>query len=780
MKGKYFTLTWLLFMTVLIFALVGNAEARHTDHTQNGPQDQIDHSELDLVGIDDNQILVPAIMTSSGLMHTCAVTATGKVLCWGNNEYGQLGNGTTTNRSTPANVVGLSSGVVSVGAGMSHTCIVTASGGVKCWGDNYFGQLGDGSIYLYRSDPVDVVGLSSGVASVSAGGMYTCAVMSAGGVKCWGRNDYGQLGDGTNTNSPTPVDVDGLSNRVVVVSAGENHACAVTTAGGVKCWGNNQYGQIGDDTTTFQNKPVDVKGLSSGAVSVSAGYDHTCAVTDAGGVKFWGHNNSGQLGDETTDNQKKPVDVKGLSSEAVSVSAGGAHTCAVTAVGSVMCWGNNSYGRLGDGTTTYHVTPVDVDGLTSGAVSVSAGGAHTCVLTAKGQFKCWGNNYFGQLGDGITIDRHSPVDVVGLSSGLVSVSAGNSHTCAITAAGGVKCWGKNSHGQLGDGTTIDQSTPVDVILSDRVVSISAGQWHTCAVTTEGGVKCWGNNQYGQLGDGTTIDQSTPVDVILSDGVVSISAGHWHTCAVTTSGGVKCWGNNNHGQLGDGTTIDQSTPVDVDGLTGWGISVSAGSSHTCATTTAGEVKCWGYNAFGQLGDGTTTDRHSPVDVSNLSSELISLSAGVWYTCGVTTAGELKCWGHNAYGQLGDGTTTNRLNPVDVIGLSSGVDSVSAGFGHTCAVTLAGGVKCWGRNERGQLGDDTTDDRSTPNDVVGLSNGTASVSTGDQHTCALTTAGGVKCWGNNEDGQLGWKQLWVPVDVIGFEEWECFLFLPIISK
>ncbi len=782
MKGNFLAITRYLLIALMTFMMVGNAEARRTDHPQDGQQKQVDHSSPDLVGIEDNQVMGSALSVSAGYDYTCAVTAWGQIKCWGNNEYGQLGDGTTTDRSTPVDVDGLSSGVVSVSAGKSHTCAVMTAGGVKCWGDNYFGQLGDGDFYLKRSDPVDVVGLSSAVASISAGGFFTCAVTAEGGVKCWGRNDYGQLGDETYTNSPTPVDVDGLSSGVVMVSAGESHACAVTTAGGVKCWGFNNSGQLGDETTEDKNTPVDVKGLSRGVVMVSAGESHTCAVTTEGSVKCWGLNNSGQLGDETTSNRNIPVDVKGLTSGAVSVSAGYSHTCAVTDVGGVKCWGNNISGRLGDGTTINHLTPVEVDGLTSRVVTVSAGGAHTCALTARGQIKCWGDNFFGQLGDGITTDQLNPVDVIDLSSGLVSISAGNSHTCAMTAAGGVKCWGHNNYGQLGIGTTIDQSTPVDVIgLSDGVVSVAAGGWHTCAVTTSGGVKCWGHNGSGQLGIGTTIDQFTPVDVIgLSSDVVSVSTGEYHTCALTTSGGVKCWGNNNHGRLGDNTTTHHQSPVDVNGLTSGGKSVSAGGSHTCAATTAGEVKCWGYNVYGQLGDGTTTDRHSPVDVSDLSSEVISVSAGIFHTCGVTTTGELKCWGNNEYGQLGDGTATDQSTPVDVIGLPDGVVSVAAGGWHTCGVTTLGGVKCWGSNEHGQLGDGTTDNRSIPDDVVGLSNGAASLSAGVQHTCAVTDAGGIKCWGDNENGQLGWKQLWVPVDVVGFEGWENFHFLPLISR
>ena len=357
---------------------------------------------------------------------------------------------------------------VQVAAGTYHTCAVTTAGGLKCWGQDTYGQLGDDAALANKPTPVDVLGLTSGVASVAAGSGHTCAVATAGGLKCWGRDNYGQLGnDAALTNQPTPVDVAGLTSGMASVSGGTYHTCAVTAAGGVKCWGLDGNGQLGNDaTSTNRPTPVDAAGLTSGVAGVAAGNYHTCAVTTAGGVKCWGRDNYGQLGnDAALTNQPTPVDVAGLTSGVASVAAGNNHTCAVTTAGGVKCWGYDGSGQLGnDAALTNQPTPVDVAGLTSGVASVAAGSSHTCAVTTAGGLKCWGRNTYSSLGnDAALVSQPTPVDVQGLTSGVVSVSAGLYHTCAVTTAGGLKCWGWDAYGQLGnDAALADQPTPVNV------------------------------------------------------------------------------------------------------------------------------------------------------------------------------------------------------------------------------------------------------------------------------------------------------------------------------
>ncbi|GAB7564494.1 hypothetical protein LG202_25340 [Methylobacillus methanolivorans] len=380
---------------------------------------------------------------------------------------------------------------------------------------SYKGQNGQ-AVYT-----IEVGGQVLQVSKIAAGGYHTCAVTTAGGLKCWGFDGYGQLGnDAALTNQPTPMDVLGLTSGVVSVAAGIAHTCAVTMAGGLKCWGLDNNGQLGNDAAfTSQPTPVDVLGMTSGVASVTAGDNHTCAVASSGGLKCWGYNINGQLGNDAAfTSQPTPVDVLGMTSGVASVTAKGNHTCAVTSSGGLKCWGYNINGQLGnDAAFTSQPTPVDVLGMTSGVASVAAGNSHTCAVTSTGGLKCWGNNSFGQLGNDAALTKQpTPVDVLGMTSGVASVAAGVLHTCAVTKAGGLKCWGGDSYGQLGnDAALTKQPTPVDVLgMTSGVASVAAGGYHTCAVTTAGGLKCWGGDNYGQLGDDTALtNQPAPVDVV---------------------------------------------------------------------------------------------------------------------------------------------------------------------------------------------------------------------------------------------------------------------------
>ena len=691
-------------------------------------------------------------MVTAGLGHTCALTSAGAVKCWGANWSGQLGSNSTVASPTPVDVVGLSSGVTAIAAGSDHSCALTSAGALKCWGANWEGQIGDGS-QINRLVPADVSGLGTGVTAVAAGLEHTCALKSGGTVQCWGGNPYGQLGDETTSNSLTPFDVSELTGATAI-TAGSRHTCAIAGNGAVKCWGRNSSGQLGDNSTTTRLSPVDVSGLSSGVVALALGGSHSCALTNAGAAKCWGANWTGQLGDNSTEDRLTPVNVLGLSSGIAALAASTETTCALTILGSMKCWGGNSVGQYGNNSAISNSAPVDINNISFVATAIAAGNAHTCAILGDGTIKCWGSNANGKLGGTDVARRSTPMDVNGLSSGVLALDAGRSHSCAIVTGGLVKCWGSNNYGEVGDGSEVQQNTPVDVTgLASGVSTISSGGDHTCAIAA-GAVKCWGSNSFSKLGDNSTTTRRTPIDVIgLSSGVISVTTNSQSTCALTSGGAVKCWGSGWNGKLGNNSTNNSPTPVDVSDLSSGVTAIAGGDSFTCARLGVGSAKCWGSNVFGQLGDSSTTDRSVPVQVSGLATEVIAIAAGDLHACALVTGGGVKCWGANSGGQLGDGTTTTRTTPVDVSGLSSGVLSISSGARHTCALMTGGAVKCWGQNGSGEIGDGSTIQRLTPVDVSGLSSGVTAIAAGEYHTCAIVNGGAAKCWGSNYGAQLG---------------------------
>ncbi len=330
--------------------------------------------------------------------------------------------------------------------------------------------------------------------------------------------------------------------------------------------------------------------------------------------------------------------------------------------------------------------------------SVAGGSYFTCAVIFDGSVYCWGENRWGQLGDGTTTDRWNPVKVQGITD-AVAVTAGNRHSCALMDDGGVQCWGRNTHGQLGDGTGTDRLTPVDVLDLTDVMSVTTGDSHNCALLDDGTVRCWGGNTFGSLGDGTKWSRSRPVQAQGITDAVEVSVAGFHSCALIDDGTVRCWGFNKYGQLGDGTTSDRLTSVEVSGLTD-PVAVTAGYYHTCALKDDGTSWCWGYNYHGQLGDNTTTDRSTPVQVSDLQ-DVAQITPIRLHTCAVLENGTAKCWGYNDRGQIGDGTMqTQRLTPVEVSDLTDPF-SVDGGWSHTCAVEDSQAY-CWGENLRGQLG------------------------------------------------------------------------------
>jgi alpha-tubulin suppressor-like RCC1 family protein len=358
----------------------------------------------------------------------------------------------------------------------------------------------------------------------------------------------------------------------------------------------------------------------------------------------------------------------------IDIATGVEHSCALRRSGKVLCWGENQFGQLGNGTTTNSAKPTPVSGL-SDATAIASDGASTCALHLfGGTVSCWGSNSSGELGNGTTVDSDVPVAVSGLT-GAIGIAAGYDHACALLGSGTIECWGYNSGGQLGNGTTTDSSTPVAVASSAVWKAVVAGGLNTCAIDSLGHAACWGINFLGQLGagldptsvpqlDGPVFNVTTGLAAPPLEPVSSISIGEDHGCAVVANQGY-CWGDQSFGQLGNGVISPSPSTVAV-ALPGFNKAAATASQFggSCSTLALGGVDCWGVNNDGELGNGTTTPSSTPIVVSGLTS-IRKVSMSNEHVCALRSDGTVSCWGENDFGQVGDGSTTNRLTPVSVL-------------------------------------------------------------------------------------------------------------------
>lgn len=400
---------------------------------------------------------------------TCSL-ASSTLKCVGLNQVGELGDGTTTNRTSPVVVSGVVATQVTgmymsqfnwLGGGTSEvTACVLLGDALKCWGYNASGQLGDGST-TNRYVATQVSGLTSNVTGTLAltngvGIMNpNCAILAGGQLKCWGSS----VGDGTASVRNTPTQVTGLTSGVTLVAGGFSHRCVIVNEA-AKCWGSNGNGQLGDSSTTLRAAPVQVTGLTSGVTQILPSLSQTYAIV-SGSLKSWGYNGNGELGDSSTTQRTAPVQVTGLTSGVTQVFSNGSNGCAIVN-NALKCWGLNNLNQIGDGTTTNRTAPTQVTGLTSGVTTVAMGSATACALLTNGSVRCWGNDFYTPINYGST-----PTQMTGISSGATEIISVTSRAlseaydsyCA-RVNGIVKCWGYNGNGQLGDGTTTNRSTPV--------------------------------------------------------------------------------------------------------------------------------------------------------------------------------------------------------------------------------------------------------------------------------------------------------------------------------
>ncbi|HUG09977.1 MAG TPA: immunoglobulin domain-containing protein [Opitutaceae bacterium] len=740
------------------------------------------------------------VVSARGAGHTLFLTDGGTLWAMGPNDYGQLGDGTTANRSMPVQV---SKGVASMAAGSHCSLFVKTDGTLWAMGINGSGQLGDGW-YDHRTVPVQI---ASGVASVVTGGLFghSLFIKTDGTLWAMGSNDRGQLGDGTLVSRRTPVQV---ATEVASVAAGEYHSLFIKTDGTLWAMGFNGQGQLGDGTTSDHSTPVQV---ASDVTSVAAGSLHSLFVKTDGTLWVMGYNAHGQLGDGTAIGRSTPVQV---ASGVASAPAGSDHSLFVKTDGTLWAMGWNYYGQLGDGTTTDRTTPVQV---AAGVATVAAGSAHSVFIGSDGTLWAMGANWSGQLGEGTTTARTSPIRV-----GAVALSVTATGTAPLTyqwKKDGVNIAGATSATytlatpQAADagsytvvvmnalGSTTSNAATLTVVVPPSITTHPVSQtvnspgerarfsvvasgtaplgyrwlkngvnipWADGGFTTsdladyqipEVKVSHAGNysvivrNDAGvevsnvatltvNLPPVITVQPTAPTAQTLGTrSVVASTGGSYHTLFLTDDGTLWATGSNDHGQLGDGTTTSRSTPVQVSSGVA---SVSARTRHSLFVKTDGTLWAMGWNYYGQLGDGTTTGQSTPTQVSD---GVASASAGGAHSLFVKTDGTLWAMGYNAAGQLGDGMMTNLSTPVQV---ADGVASASAGAKHSLFVKTDGTLWAMGSNDYGQLGDGTTVQRLLP---VQVASGVASVTAGYYHSLFVRTDGTLWAMGQNGFGRLG---------------------------
>jgi alpha-tubulin suppressor-like RCC1 family protein len=608
-------------------------------------------------------------VVSAGANHNVVIDKYGNLWAWGNNKFGQLGDGTTTNSTTPKFI---GSGYSAVAAGDDHTIAVKGDGSLWTWGSNKAGQLGDGS--NISSLTPHVVG--DGFASVAAGATHSLALGLDGKLWAWGANSEGQLGNGATSNSTIPIVIGG-GYRAMAASSSQTFA--IKSDGNLWAWGANSGGQLGDGSTTGSTSP---KWIGSGYRSVAAGTYTTVAVKSDGGLWSWGVEDPLYQLIFGTRLYSSPNSLvpKLIGSGFSSVAMGGDHIAALKSDGSLWTLGSNLYGQLGDESTTSTSVLKPIGG---GFVAVSAGSQHTVALKSDGNLWAWGNNSLGQLGVGTSLASLVPQSI---GSGYSSATAGSKHTVAVKGDSSLWAWGDNTDGQLGIEAKTSSATPQLVGTGYR--SAAAGFVHTVAVKHDGSLWAWGNNGAGQLGVGTVQEVSTPLQI--GTQFSSVAAGLLHNLAIKIDGSVWAWGANLQGQLGDvASTGSVWSMTQIDGLHDV-VAVATGDYHSLALKRDGSVWAWGRN-LGQLGDGTAVNRGTPVRVLNLD-EVVSIAADGFTSLAVKQDGTVWLWGRTSY------------TPMRVNGLDS-ISAIVARGGHALFLKKDGSVGGWGTNTSGQLGDGT---------------------------------------------------------------------------
>ena len=752
-----------------------------------------------------------------GANHSLAIDADGQLFAWGDNSNGQLGNGTGLDTNVPVAVstaaFPAATRFIAVAAHSNTSLALASNGQLYSWGNNANGQLGDGS-NVNRATPVEVSILGVVFTQIAVASTHTLALTADGSIYSWGKNNSGQLGDGSKVDTLVPILVDrsGIAGSKVFVSiaagsgfAGYSHG--VTDDGSLYGWGGNWSYQLGDGTSVDQTTPVAVStsNLAAGVkfAAVASGAGHSLALTSEGRIYGWGSNQFGKVGDGSNTDRAIPVLVAAsgpMSGESVvAISAGENHSLALTSTGQLFAWGRGSSGSLGNGALASVNSPsaVSTSSFPVGIDfrSIAAGANTSMAISTGGQLFSWGYNGDGQLGIGLpTLFQPTPLAVstsgLPINTTFSSISVGFDHTLALSSEGLIYAWGANSEGQLGDGTQSLSAVPVPVSTTNfpagtTFSQIATGRQYSMALSTEGVIYAWGVNGSGQLGDGTNVESSLPLEITRSGLAAptttfsSITVGWKHSLALTADGELFTWGSDSHAQLARNNVSSTNgipTPADSAKLPS-GVTFSALAANplsTLALGSDGRVYGWGDNYYGQLGDGSKNNANSFTRVLIVGAlagkAIVQIAGGSEHFVGLDSAGDLYSWGNNTdgaspasfIGQLGVGSSPAEssipLN-VDTTAVPTGTTFAfaSAGYFSSTAISSAGDLYAWGENSFGQLGNGTRVDVSVPTAVStsSLPVGTTfkSFKAGSEHAVALSVDGQLYAQGKRDSGRLG---------------------------
>ncbi|CAN92005.1 BNR repeat domain protein [Sorangium cellulosum So ce56] len=683
--------------------------------------------------------------TAAGGAHALALDGAGVVWSWGDNSYGQLGDGTTADRATHPQALGLQ-GIVAIAAGKRHSLALRGDGRVLAWGDDSAAQLSNGA----ARTPNGFKPRKNTVFEWPTAPPWPPARRSTGTLPCTPARKSGDLLSlqpvrcSNSTLSPALVP---MLDRITAIVTGEEHSLALRQDGTVWAWGNNGNGQLGVGTAKASQVPVKIPTLN-GVTAIAAGANHSLAVRGDGTVWAWGNNAHGQLGDGTTSQRSEPVQVSELG-QVLRVAGGTGHSLALKADGTVWAFGSNSHGQLGVSTSTSQRSiAAPVSGI-SHASAVACGGNSSAVLLPTGDIRTWGENSKGQLGDGVLGQaRFLPTGVRGaFDSQTVAMSL---HTLVARKDGTIDAWGRDHYGEAGDFLGSGARTePKRIPGISRVRSVAVGDRWSMALRKDGSVWTWGISSWGVLGDGKGCDSDFaypgPLNQVaaLSD-IIQISASLYNGYALKKDGTVWGWGFNSYYQeLGDRPGCE---PAPIPGLSDI-VAIDAGDRFGLALKKDGTLWGWGLGGRGYV---DPLYFRSPAQFENLKN-VVRFGAGTDSSAAVTADGKIWTWGANYYGQLGIAGASYYTEPVDIHDQSGFID-VSVGDWHVLGIKADGTVWGWGHNGGGQLGDGTTQTRSTP--VLLLSSiAAAKVYAMGVNSLIMQTNRSLLGSGDNHAGQLG---------------------------